>query len=833
MRRIAHLGAVTATALALVPALAAFQPAHNAPGEPAAAPSADGAADEAAPLIVEGITPQAVDEESTVTVTGRITNTTDEPLTDVSVRLRYSSYPLSGRDALDSHAGGEGREPQALGPTLTLDQELAPDASAPYELEADAEDLGLDGGFGVYPLTVDAVDGAGERIGAQNTFLPYTAGGDVDPIEVAWLWPLMDSPQRTDDDTYLDNGLDASLAPDGRLGRLLSAGAQSGALSEELTEEEGAEGAGEGADQDQDTEDDGNGDGGDAGGGGSDAAEDGAAPDDAAGDVPITWAVDPGLLDDVDRLSSAGYQVLDGSAQTDPDDPDSSLQDHEASTNAQMWLEQANAVIGDDPMLATPYATPDIAALLEAGLEDDADDAVSLGRQTVQRVLGRSADPSLAWPADGLMNAATRDFLSANGAESFVLGDDAMPAQPWVQHTPTAAANLPVEDAEEDATALVADSGLTDVLAQDSSGPGGSALARQRFAAETAMITAERPGTSRTVVAAPPRDWNPAPGLAEDLLEASDDLPWLDPVALTDIEGGDAAGQDRQELTYAGQGADAELSGDHLDRVKEIRSDIRLFNSILADDEDPFRPAVLRLESAWWRGEEETAAQLRTRVAASVRETKSQVRVMSGEPVTLASKNGTLGILVANDLSDHPVTVHLSIFSENSERLSIGRFDNSMEIGPGGKTTVYVPLSAKINGRTVLHMSLHNADGEPISSEEVTTPVNVTGLGTSALLISGAAALVLIVALAPRALRRWARKRRRRASASAGARVGTARMISGTAAPGAGEGAEDGDPPVGEDDAAAAPDAMPHNGSEPSGDRPDSSADSTDGSRPQ
>src|SRR5690606_41853839 len=111
----------------------------------------------------------------------------------------------------------------------------------------------------------------------------------------------------------------------------------------------------------------------------------------------------------------------------------------------------------------------------------------------------------------------------------------------------------------------------------------------------------------------------------------------------------------------------------------------------------------------------------------------------------------------------HSVTVHLSIFSENSERLSIGDYTKSMEIGPGGKTTVYVPLSATVNGRTVLHLSLHNADGEPITDEQTTIPVNATGLGSRALVLSGIAALVLVTALTPRAVRKWRRERNRTA----------------------------------------------------------------------
>ncbi|MGI5119574.1 DUF6049 family protein [Marinactinospora thermotolerans] len=789
MRRIVHLGAVMATAVALVPT--AFHPVQEASAAVASTVSpASGDSAATAPLIVEEITPRAVGKKSTVTVTGKVTNTTGETLEGVTVRLRYSSYPLTGRDQLESHSAGESTDPQAFGPSLTVKGPLAPGESAPYELKVKTSELGL-GGFGVYPLAVESTDAAGERLGVQRTFLPYDDGSDVEPVEVAWVWPLLDRPQRADDDTYLDDTLDASLSADGRLGRLLSIGGQAGGFDESV-EEPPADGT---ADADEDTA------AAEKAGGTpakDDAAEAPRAADsrEATTDVPLTWAVDPGLLDDISRIAESGYQVLeDGESDTPRVAP------REASENAATWLEQARVLIGEDPLLATPYANPDLAALLGSGLENDAESSVTLGRLTLQQVLGRSADHELAWPAGGAMNDATRDFLADRGAERFLLDDSALPASEWIAHTPTAATSLPLGNGEA-GTALAIDGRISEEISADTWEPGQAALAQQRFAAETAMIAAEQPGGERrAVVVAPEHDWDPNPVFAQGLLEATEDLPWLEPVALDEIQADPGAVSEREGPVYSDSAAQAELDGDHLDRIKDIRGEVRLFNSVLTNDGDPFRPAILRLESAAWRDEDEAATRALDRLATSVDETIGKVRVMPGEPVTLASKSGTIGILVANDLEEHSVTVHLSIFSENSERLSIGNYTTSMEIGPGGKTTVYVPISARINGRTVLHMSLQNADGEPISAHETTTPVNVTGLGTTALLISGAGAMVLIVALAPRALRKWARKRREAMS---------------------GEGEQDGAPAPGA--AAGATEAMHHNVSAPSGQRPDATS---------
>src|SRR5690606_18955470 len=84
VRRFAHLGAVVATTAVLIPALAAFSPVQT----PSAAP-AEADPDEA-PLVIDAITPQAVKPDSTLRITGEITNTTDSALDDLTIRFRYS-----------------------------------------------------------------------------------------------------------------------------------------------------------------------------------------------------------------------------------------------------------------------------------------------------------------------------------------------------------------------------------------------------------------------------------------------------------------------------------------------------------------------------------------------------------------------------------------------------------------------------------------------------------------------------------------------------------------------------------------------------------------------
>nr|WP_275040983.1 DUF6049 family protein [Nocardiopsis valliformis] len=779
MRRTASAAAVMAMTAALLPIPATLSSASAEPEEEGSA----------APLVVDRITPDTIGEDSTLRVAGEVTNTTGETVEDVTVRMRYSRHPFTSRDELDKFATGEDWQPNASGPDEEFDGELVPDGTLEYSLSTPVEDLGLSS-YGVYPMIIEAVDGDGDALGAQYTFLPYTADSDEDDVpsvDLAWVWPLMDDPQRADDDTFLSDDLHDSVGAGGRLGRLLESGAQVplsfeagdedlieelGLEEAETSEEAPAENATAEEDADSLTPEEDEGDEDENGEDAEGSDEEGEAPPARTEDIPVTWAVDPSTLDDILRMATAEHEVIEDLLTDPAEEPVRHTQ--EPNTAAQVWLREAREVLAADTVVASPYANTDLAALLRNDMNSDAQASLRLGQEALARSLGLSADNRFAVPAEGIMEENVQELFTENGAHRFLLNEEAVPPASWISTTPTAQAPLPAsgEEAEgEEPYALVSDSGLTDVLSMPSWEPGESTLALQRFAAETAMIAGESTGDDRVVIAAPAPGWDPSPEFAAGVLDATDSLPWLSPERLDRVELSDA--EDREEtrkgLTYPDHAYGDELSSTYLGQIEDVGRDVRLFNSILVGDSDPFRPALVRLESVYWRDREAMAGATRSLVGRSVQSRREDVRVIPGDPVTLASSTGTTGVLVANDLEDEAVYVYLSLYSENSERLSIGEYTHHFEIAPGARTTVYVPLSARINGSTNVQVSLQNAAGEPISSQDTVIQVNATGLGTQALLISGIGLLILIAALAPRALRKWARKQAAKANATAAA----------------------------------------------------------------
>src|SRR5699024_6132606 len=106
LRRSPPVAVVMAVTAVLLPIPATPLPALADPQDEESSP----------PLVVESITPEAIDEDSTLRVNGEVTNTTSEDFEDVTVRIRYSRHPFTSRDELDEFASGDGWQPNASGP---------------------------------------------------------------------------------------------------------------------------------------------------------------------------------------------------------------------------------------------------------------------------------------------------------------------------------------------------------------------------------------------------------------------------------------------------------------------------------------------------------------------------------------------------------------------------------------------------------------------------------------------------------------------------------------------------------------------------------------------
>jgi hypothetical protein len=477
--------------------------------------------------------------------------------------------------------------------------------------------------------------------------------------------------------------------------------------------------------------------------------------------VPLTWAVDPDLVHSVEAMTRPYAVLVDGRRTDRP-----------ASAAAAAWLASLRAAATEGDVLALPYADPDVVALSRTGspLVDDVALLQQLGQSEVRRLLDAEPLPSVAWPPPGPVTGVV-DTLSGSERRALVVRESALAGGSGAASDRTPGARTTLPSTFEPVTALVPDDPLSDLLAPDTTDDDwqGARLAEQRWVAETAMIAAERPGESRTLVVAPDRRADLPPEVLAAAVADTGRLPWLCGVPLADA----AAGTERcAELPDAqpapGPGEPAvpatsvpaveALAPSFLREVAAVRRDADQFTEqVLTPDDEGAKDIRARLlrargraESTAWRARPSAGQRMLDLLRDDVAALRSRVTLV-GEPALLTGREGTVQLVVQNRL-DQPVNVGVRLDPTSAARLTSE--DTELRVVPGQNALpVSVRVEARTSGRFTARAGLVDASGQPFGST-VELSVRSTQYGRVALAVTGVAAAVLLVAAGVRITRR-------------------------------------------------------------------------------
>ncbi|HME66651.1 MAG TPA: DUF6049 family protein, partial [Streptosporangiaceae bacterium] len=523
-RRILSLAAAAVVPAAVTAVLVLAAPAQAQPAQPGQPVQAGRVS-----IVIDSMTPQTAKPGSTVTVAGTVTNGTSQTKAGLDVQLSTSPARFQTRDEMDGYVSqGTGANLEQVGDPFSVAASLRPGATVPWHASFQVNTVGMDQ-FGVYPVSAQLADGEGDVLGVDQTLLPFWPGqqaaGLARPLDIAWVWPLIDQPHHQVCIALTSNDLAASLAPGGRLSALLGAGQ-----------------ANPGAD--------------------------------------VTWVVDPALLSDVNTMTKP-YQVASGPGCSGPvNEP--------ASKAAKTWLDTLRGITAGQPPVITPYANVDVSALVHSGLAPDITSAYAMGYAVAGSVLPGSPGPKIAVPAGGTADLSVlTNLATAQHIGTAVLDSNEMPPVNSGGFEPDDAVTSIRTPSGVSMTILLADHVLTGVLAagDTSSGvlpPSTQFAVNQRFLAETAMIAAEAPDSDRSIVVAPPENWSPSATLASDLLSETASTPWLSPTTL-----GSLAGAQDSERTLARQpppdnrDSPGELTSSYLGTVAQTGAELGVYQDLL------------------------------------------------------------------------------------------------------------------------------------------------------------------------------------------------------------------------------------------------------------
>jgi hypothetical protein len=654
-------------------------------------------------VFVESVSPQWATPGHRVTVTGIVQNGTAVPQQGLSVQLLSSASPLGTRSEMTSYAAGTyAAGYPILGTAVPLPGVIRPGSTAHWTATLQPSVVGMSQ-FDVYPLAAQVLTSGTATAAIDRTFLPFWPGPVAQrprPLSIGWVWPLIDQPYQTACPALQSNGLVSSLAAGGRLGNLLAAGARYSAAAH------------------------------------------------------LTWAIDPALVQNAHAMSRP--YAVGGNAGCGGAEP------MRASGAASAWLNGLTSTMAGQQVFFTPYADADVAALSHNGLDADLANAFA-GRSAGSRILQLPAggtNDAIAWPDNGIADTGVLGSLAANGITTVVLDSNEMPPSGLPPSFTPSAQTVTASGTGSSLNVLLADHTITQILGAGSSaeaGPGAAFSTAQRFLAETAMIVAESPQLPRSLVVAPPRRWNPVPGLAAGLLSETVAAPWLKPASLADLASvKHPTGQVRRRPPLAQQVTRGELPAAYLAQIQGLDTAVRLQASILAPAVPSYLDfAVAALESSAWRGRAlaSTRQDLADRVLRYVTAQGRKVAIIDRGEITLSGSTGKVPISIANR-RPQGVRVRLHVRVPAGKRLTVGSADSTVFIAAGKTMTIRLSVHSSTVGVTDVTLGLLTPGGRLLPGSLVQLTVRATNFGTLALVIMCVALAVVVLTAAARAVRR-------------------------------------------------------------------------------
>lgn len=736
---------------------------------------------------------------TSVTVTGSVTNTGSEAITDLIYRFQRGTA-VDSTAALERELSEPGEPTAAVPPRFSsLLGRLDPGQSAPFTATVPLSGTGGIGvqSAGVYPLLLN-VNGdvalesgpLAARVGELHLVLPVLgvpgspgstpSEPTVGALGVGMLWPFVDTPHLGVGGVFRNDDLATAIAPGGRLAVLL----------------EGLRGS-------------------------------------TAQQLPagaITLVLDPQLLDELDRMSG-GYEVLTGpqqplaltpsgaagtpassvpaSSSASPTTSGSAaptattgaatpgtgttavgtdgnqVATGAGSADARRYLEGLRAVVQRFPTVLLPLADPDTVALTRSGLTADIPDAVTAGQAVAERVLGTDLAGRLstttAFPAQGLLDDATATVLGQAGFTGTVLaatgvgGTDDGSQPDAVVVTTDGGADTGLR------AALTQSGGLGDlaVLAGQESGNNWSV----RVNALTGLLyqqirdesTTSSGGTPPSTIVVPNRQWSPSLASIQRLQD----------VLVTLGQGGLISGVDlgttlgrastSAPLQYPESARNAELDAGYLDAVRTAQAEVAQLRASFAAQTQPQDPApvldaldqaLLTAGSTAYRSRPTGGRANLDTVRATLDELHSGVRIATTNATyTLASSSSPLLVTVQNTL---PYDVTVTVRIVGGEYVGLDATDPEPQVVPAGRSVPFrIATEVSRSGQFQVSAQVVGADGA-VWGQTVPLSVQSSAFGAVTVVIIAVAGAVLLIMVVLRVRQRLQARRARIAAEAAG-----------------------------------------------------------------
>ncbi|HEY3016763.1 MAG TPA: DUF6049 family protein [Nocardioides sp.] len=665
-------------------------------------------------VTINSITPAVIPKRGPLRLTGTVTNVSDETWTLINLQPVTYSVPFTtpaeveaaAQSDSDAFFGNRIQDLRSLDtiPKLEAGQTASYSLTIPHDVLADPAIIS--GAQGVYPFGVHALGQTAEgrddpADGRARTFIPLVTGRHQS-VAAAFIAPIRH------DVTYARNGSlrglrgwISDLGPGGRLRNILDFGT-------------------------------------------------GTPPG------SVTWLIDPGVLDAVQRLADGNPARDLGPASTPPDETgdetpeadasapaaesggsssESSASLDELSDWASEWISRVKALAGQGQVLGLPYGDVDVSAATEL-------DPRILKRafdlsETTFADFDMSATPAVAPPSGYI----APDAITALDPDVTILASNAILPRP-------------VDDPLRERVAVTADDHRIDLYddAASRGGPGPSdSLAelavRQRLVADAALRALG--GHPQPLVMVMPFDWDPGTDLTDFFGELS--LPWLTTLSHS-LATPTVAPRLTRTVLYPRRQEHAELGGSNFSSADRLIGAGTTLGGLLSHENEVEREVTAQALSStsYMKRADPTSASLDAKNAKdSILASFRQIHISAPPYVTLVAANGRFRVDLRNDL-DQAVTVRIDATNDDDIRIQA---PSRVALEGGSSTSVLLHVRSARVGVHQIRLSVTNVDGRALGPR-AELPIRSSQSGRIIWVIIGAGLALLFVAIVIRLYRR-------------------------------------------------------------------------------
>lgn len=501
-----------------------------------------------------------------------------------------------------------------------------------------------------------------------------------------------------------------------------------------------------------------------------------ADPADEAG-VPLTWLVDPALLDAIGRLAAgnaprslaptrardtdpAAEAVPTEAATTDPasgtvapddEEPSQSGQSSEEATEvtpavraARSWLDAAEDAFTGAEVLTLPYGNLDVGAAL--GANPALLDLARSQRSAVLEALGVEGRPTLASP-DGYVDVA--EVGAARPGDALLVSDR------YLQDPAPGVVRL-------DGHELVVTS---EGAAQGSPGPGRSLTVvglRQRLLAEAAVRArpVREPGSPLSPAGQPltvvlPTEWDL--GTADEFFDGLEPS-WISFTGLSSATSSATTGVISSADLLEPEAAKRRLQPETFAAVRALIDSGDTLQRVLVDNATVgarVTEEALSGISYSLRGRQRVARTALSLARGWLDARLSGVEITASSGVTLSGDSGTFVVTLSNTLDER---VAVSIVARTDPGLVVEPVD-ALELGPNSRTSVLLNATTTTSRVHNVTLMVTDVDGAPIGATDQ-LPIRSVLVSDVIWVIIGVGVGTLFLAIALRLRRRILRSRR-------------------------------------------------------------------------